>query len=642
MGEILRYLRRIMRPARGDATESQLLELFSRQGDETAFESLLHRHGPMVLGVCRRVLGNEPDAEDAFQATFLILVRKAASIRAGEKLKNWLYGVACRTALEARRARAKRRAKEARVVPHVEAPAPVPQNDLRTVLDEELARLPEKYQEVILLCDLEGKGRKEVAGQLGCPEGTVASRLVRARNLLAKRLIRHGFGPSAGALTAMLAANEASAAVPSSWLYSTIKAVNAFIPGRAGAEGAVSAQVAGLVEGVMKNMLLSKLKMATAVLLALGILTGGAVALSYRAFAVKQPQANKKIETRSSGGRTPIVEVWQERAVLKDHGDLVHSVAFAPNGKLFATAGADGTVKLWETATGRVKATLPCGGRSVYSVAFSPDSKTLASGGRDGTVGLWDVATEKERATWKIDQGTVSLAFSPDGKSLAAGYNSGNLDLWDAATGKERIALQGGWPRRTGGGGISGLAMSVAFSPNGKLLAAGRYDHTVKLWNVATGKEKSSLNGHTEPVFSVSFAPDGKTLASGSGDGTVRLWDVATGKEKTTLLKDARWLLCVAFSPDGRTLAAGILPKNKDKKEYVVKLWDAKSGKERDVLTGYSTEAISSLAFSPDGKLLATTCGGFYGGRSGIVSEEDVKKKGEVRLWELVRRPAKK
>lgn len=641
MGEILRYLRRIMHPPHGDATDSQLLEFFSRQGDEAAFASLLHRHGPMVLGVCRRVLGNEPDAEDAFQATFLILVRKAASIRTGEKLKNWLYGVACRTALEARRARAKRRTKEARVALPIEAPDSVGQNDLRVALDEELARLPEKYQEVILLCDLEGKGRKEVAGQLGCPEGTIASRLVRAHGLLAKRLARHGFGPSAGVLTAMLAANEASAALPPSWLGSTGKAANALLSGRAGAAGGASAPVADLVEGVMKKMLLSKLKSATALLLAVSALTGGAVALSYRALAVNPPQMSKKRATRTSSGRTPMVEVWQQRAVLKDHGDLVHSVAFAPNGKLFATAGSDSTVRLWETAAASVKATLQGGEGGVLSVAFSPDGKTLASGGRDGTVKIWDVATEKERATWKINQSTVSLAFSPDGKTLAAGYGSGNLNLWDVATGKERIALQGGW-RETGGGGPGLLAVSVAFSPDGKLLAAGRYDHTIKIWDTATGKEKANLNGHTRPVFSVSFYPDGKTLASGSGDGTVRLWDMATGKEKATLLKDARWLLCAAFSPDGRTLAAGILSRDKDKKEYLVKLWAVKSGKEQEVLTGYSDEAISSLAFSPDGKILATTCGDFYSGRPASVSVENLKKKGEIRLWELVRIPAKK
>jgi len=633
---MLRYLRRILRPP-DSSTDGQLLELFIQQRDEAAFASLLSRHGPMVLGICGRILDNEADAEDAFQATFLILVRKASSLRKGEQLKNWLYGVAWRTALEARRARAKRRAKEAAAACRLEAAEAVAANDLATVLDEELARLPDKYRQVILLCDVEAKGRTEAAGQLGCPEGTVASRLARARHLLAKRLRRRGLDLSAGALTAMLSANVASASVPPAWLASTMRAVNTLVHGGAGAAGGLSAGVAALVEGAMKRMLLTKLKWAMAVLLVFGVLTGGTAALSYRVFATKPARENKKARTPSDAGRTPMVEVWQQRAVLKDHGDLVYGVAFAPKGKRFATAGRDGSVILWETANPRRKATL--GGRDsrALSVTFSPDGKILASG-HDGMVKLWDVAKEKELKTWKLDQSIVSLAFSPDGKSLAMGYGTGNLELWDVATGKERIALEGS--RRNGGGGPGLLAMSVAFSPDGKLLAAGRFDKTVKLWDVATGKEQASLKGHGGVVFSVSFAPDSKTLASGSGNGTVRLWDVATGKVKATLLSEARWLLCVAFSPDGRTVAAGFLPK--DEKEYQVKLWDVKSGKERAALTGYGDEAISSLAFSPDGKMLASTCGSVYSSRPARVSLEEVKKKGEIRLWELVRKPANK
>ncbi len=387
----------------------------------------------------------------------------------------------------------------------------------------------------------------------------------------------------------------------------------------------------------MNKMLLSKLKMATAALLAVSVLAGGMIALSYRAFAAKEPQVNKKTVTSSGVGRTPRMDVWRERAVLKDHGDLVHSVVFAPSGKWFATAGSDGTVKLWETPPPRVKATLRGHENSVLSVAISPDGKILASGSQDGTVKLWDVATGKERTTWMLNQATVALAFSPDGKSLATGYGSGNLRLLDVATGKDRMVLEGGRSNNAGGGpGL--LAMSVAFSPDGKLLASGRYDRTVKLWDVANGKERSSFEGHKGPVFSVSFAPDGKTLASGSGDGTVRFWDVDTGKVKATLRKEARWLLCVAFSPDGKTLAAGILPKGK-KKEYQVQLWDVQSGQERDVLKGYEDEGIISLAFSPDGRMLATACGDFYSARSAAESVEGRKKKGEVRLWELVRMP---
>ena len=159
------------------------------------------RHGPMVLGVCRRVLRNHHDAEDAFQATFLVLVRKAATLRAPAMLGNWLYGVAHRTAWHARKAVVKRRAKEAEVV----APAEKPEDalaDLRPILDDELARLADKYRVLLVLCDLEGRTRKEVSTLLRLPEGTVASRLTRARTMLAKRLAKRGLALSVGSLAA--------------------------------------------------------------------------------------------------------------------------------------------------------------------------------------------------------------------------------------------------------------------------------------------------------------------------------------------------------------------------------------------------------------------------------------------------------
>src|SRR5262249_22697344 len=152
----------------------------------------------MVLGVCRRILRHEQDAEDAFQATFLVLVRKAASLRSPRTLANWLHGVARRTALEARSSAAKRRAKEAALLPRSVMPDD-PWDDLRAVLDQELEQLAEKYRIAVVLCDLEGKTRKEVARQLGWAEGTVASRLARGRGILARRLARRGF---AGALVA--------------------------------------------------------------------------------------------------------------------------------------------------------------------------------------------------------------------------------------------------------------------------------------------------------------------------------------------------------------------------------------------------------------------------------------------------------
>src|SRR5438128_6879437 len=175
--------------ALGDA---QLLERYLTRREEAAFAGLVRRHGPMVLGVCRRVLRNAHDAEDAFQATFLVLVRKAASIRPRGMVGNWLYGVAHNTALKAKAMGSKRRAKEreAAARPKPDAPAEVWQQ-LQALLDQELQTLPDKYRAPIVLCDPEGKLIKEAARQLGCPLGTIGTRLARGRSLLARRLAQH-------------------------------------------------------------------------------------------------------------------------------------------------------------------------------------------------------------------------------------------------------------------------------------------------------------------------------------------------------------------------------------------------------------------------------------------------------------------
>src|SRR5437868_3907052 len=227
--EVLQHLRGavLLRDGAG-LTDGQLLEDYISRRDEAALAALVHRHGPMVWGVCRRVLRNHHDAEDAFQATFLVLVRKAVSIASRELVANWLYGVAHQTALKARATAAKKNARE-RQVTEMPEPAVADQDlwsDLQLLLDEELGRLPYKYRVVIVLCDLEGKTRKEAARQLGCPEGTVAGQLARARALLSKRLTQRGVTLSGGALAAVLAQRAVSAGVPNSVVDSTIKAAS--------------------------------------------------------------------------------------------------------------------------------------------------------------------------------------------------------------------------------------------------------------------------------------------------------------------------------------------------------------------------------------------------------------------------------
>src|SRR5262245_29262877 len=213
---VLNRLRRAERCHGGpEPTDATLLDGFVARRDEAAFEALLRRHGPMVLGVCRRVLRHESDAEDAFQATFLVLVRKAASVRPRGMVGNWLYGVAHNTALKAKamNLRRQRQEREAGAAPRPAAPDEA-WGELQARLDRELTALPDKYRTPIVLCDLEGGTIREAARRLGCPQGTVATRLARARELLAERLAGAGLSLTGGSLALALAHGSASAGIP--------------------------------------------------------------------------------------------------------------------------------------------------------------------------------------------------------------------------------------------------------------------------------------------------------------------------------------------------------------------------------------------------------------------------------------------
>jgi RNA polymerase sigma factor (sigma-70 family) len=257
----LRQIRQVLEEL-GDA---ELLTRYVDAGDGEAFAALVKRHGRMVLGVCHRVLRNQTDAEDAFQATFLVLARKAKAVRPRHLVGNWLYGVAHRTALEARRAATVRRARERRAAEMADDSSNSDDlADLRQILDAELSLLPEKYRAPVVLCDLEGLSRREAAVRLGWSEGTLSSRLFRARALLARRLSRFGLAISGGLLAALLP--EVSAAPSAALLDSTV--------GASLGQSAVGAAARALTEGVMKAMLLAKLKMLAAGLTAVFLVAG--------------------------------------------------------------------------------------------------------------------------------------------------------------------------------------------------------------------------------------------------------------------------------------------------------------------------------------------------------------------------------
>src|SRR5262245_55758405 len=250
MNAALRHLHRAALLQGGGLTDRQLLDRFLAARDGDAFAALLRRHGPMVLAVCQRVLGDRHEAEDAFQATFLVLARKAASLRGQLPLGGWLHGVAYRTSLKARTTMARRRARErqAAVPVAAEAPGPEDREEMLQFLDQELNRLPEKYRVPVVLCELQGRGRKEAAAQLGIPEGTLSSRLAQAKKLLAERLARRGVALTAGGLAAALAEGSCPAAVPSALLNPTVAAALGVAAGGSLAAGVVSAHVLALTE----------------------------------------------------------------------------------------------------------------------------------------------------------------------------------------------------------------------------------------------------------------------------------------------------------------------------------------------------------------------------------------------------------
>jgi RNA polymerase sigma factor (sigma-70 family) len=261
---VVQFLReQVVRAELETASDAQLLQRYIAERDEVVFAALVRRHAAMVWGVCKRVLGHDQNAEDAFQATFMVLVRKAASIRPQSLLGHWLYGVAHQVAVKARAMNAKRMNREKQLpVPIANATTkPDAWQELQPLLDQELGLLPEKYRVIIVLCDLEGRTRKEAAHCLGVPEGTVAGRQARARAMLAKRLARHGFAVAGGSLAALLSQAAVSAA-PASAVASTIKSASVIAAG-----GSIAASVAALTEGVVKAMFLSKLRSAVGILL---------------------------------------------------------------------------------------------------------------------------------------------------------------------------------------------------------------------------------------------------------------------------------------------------------------------------------------------------------------------------------------
>jgi RNA polymerase sigma factor (sigma-70 family) len=439
-----------------EVLDTDLLTRFANCRDELAFEELVRRYGSMVFGVCRRVIGERHLAEDAFQATFVVLATKAGSIRPRSSVSGWLYGVAYRTALRARTMSDRRRRRETLVetlpdiVSRTEEPVDIPANAI-AVLEEEVARLPEHYRTAVVLCEFKGKSRKNAARQLGISEGTVSSRLAAARHKLALRLRQRGVALSAAGLSGALG-QMSSASVPANLIARTVASANS--------SGQIPTAVATLSDGVLRIMLLHRLKSLAPVL---PLTIAGVIICAWLALAGQNTPSQPNLQLTASGLQTPhpaaqptpkVAENVQvpkspnklifyradrlnlidpdgknEKTVAEDRAKFYHGeVKFSPDGKRIAylshfekylvpEAGNHLPSRhlfvrsLDEKGPGTDLGGFRCRG---YDFAWSPDGSQIAIS-EETTHHIIDIKT-KEKTALNLPKGHFLTDWSPDGK----------------------------------------------------------------------------------------------------------------------------------------------------------------------------------------------------------------------------------
>jgi RNA polymerase sigma factor (sigma-70 family) len=622
-GAVVHYLRQVAgRPLSGEISDADLLTRFSTKRDEASFELLMWRHGAMVLRLCLDVTHDRHAAEDAFQAVFLALACKAGSIRSRKSLGAWLHQTAYRVALRAQsRAlaggmRVDRNHDLSALPARVEPGDELIQRELRSLLHEEVARLPAKYRCPIILCYFEGLGHEDAARRLGWPKGTVAGRLSRAREMLRKRLLGRGVALPASLVALTATTKVASAMPPGALIQATLRSGLNMAAGDAVC-GIDSPQVSALTRGVLQEMFWSNSKVLGALLLCLSLAGGGVGHFAAYGPSERPKSTGKKVSARQPNQVEKLKAAEQFRVQLHD----IRCFALSPDGKRFGVGGDNGAA-----FGSRGKFQIGIGGPSqqlfvgaevahiVTCIAFSPDGQTVATGAFDGGIKLWEAATGRERATLRvkglpvkaitfIGQGTLAISACQDDTYDSDRDTFREVELWNLPTASIRATL----PR---------AESPLAVSADGKRLATGTMGWNVGLWDLENAKLIRTLDGHDFPTKFMGFLPNGKELVTGTSifhmkarkrTNEVKVWDLDSGKERILAKTGPDALTCGAVSPDGRLVALG--SSKHDGRDYRVKvpsvtLLEITTGKVFQTLQG-DDEYVSAVAFSADSKTLA-------------------------------------